>query len=92
MCGMSRFSIGLLIGSAVSGAVWYWWWQWFDQANHGNGAWVLLTVPTVKLLGSVVCFCFPRWREFGLGLLASILIGCLVFIGIFFAINKIVPI
>jgi hypothetical protein len=93
MCGMSRFFIGLLVGSVASGAVWYWWWQWYDGApNTHYGVWFLLVVPMLKLLGSVICFCFPRWRAFGLGLLVSILVGFFLFIGIFLALNKIVPI
>src|SRR5580692_12049378 len=78
----ARFFMGLVAGSLVSLAVWPWWWRDANQNNNnGNFVYFIVAVPAAKVVVSVVCFYFPRWRPFAAGLLVSLGVGFLIFFG-----------
>src|SRR5687767_4499323 len=65
---------GLAVGTAVSAVVWLVLW---DLA----GELALYSIPAAKVLAAVICVTIAGWRPFGLGLLLSIGVGALIFVG-----------
>jgi len=74
--------VGLVAGVTVSAVVWIAGWQRY--AEHGSGA-ALWVVPASKVLVSIPLFFVPRWRLTAVGLLISIPVGGLIFLGSCFA-------
>ena len=78
---------GLLAGFALSV---FWWFGGVNNYFHqrqGLGAFGgMVVLAALKLLVSVVAICFPSWRRFGIGLLLSMGLVALIFVGTCFAI------
>jgi hypothetical protein len=67
---------GVLIGIAVSAVAWG---LFFDVMTASVVP--LLLVIGGKLVGGLVCTALPRWRPLGQGLLVSLGVGLLIFLG-----------
>jgi len=68
-----KMIVGLLAGMAISGLVWG---VLFDRVN----GWVLLALIGGKVVTAILCLTAPRSRPLGQGLLASIAVGCWIFL------------
>jgi hypothetical protein len=66
---------GLGVGTGVSAIIWIRGWAY----TSGGGA--IWFVPVAKVIVATIFFCIPRWRSFGGGILLSVGLGALIFMG-----------
>jgi hypothetical protein len=67
---------GLVLGTAISAAVWIPFW------NSGAGSPLpMFLLVGAKVVAGTICVVLPNWRAFGVGLLCSIATGFLIFFG-----------
>jgi len=78
MSAMKRFLLGLACGAAVSVVAWVLGWKQFVSTGSGHA---LLVVPGMKFSIGLALVFPPRWRAFGIGVLVSIALGLLIFMG-----------
>ena len=82
----SRVWHGLAAGFLLSVVWWLVGVGSFFRMNMGQGAFgAIIVLIAIKLLGSITLICFPRWRRFGIGLLLSMGLVALIFLGTCFA-------
>ena len=65
---------GLVVGVAISAVAWG---VFLGRMNNV----VIAVVIGAKILGGIACLATPRWRPLGQGLIASVPIGALIFLG-----------
>lgn len=76
--------IGLVLGTAVSAAIWILGWDAFEKSNAYQ--WFALgTIFGLKIFVGIGLLFFRRWRFVGIGLLISLAMGFLIFFGTCFA-------
>ena len=76
------FAQALLLGTAVSAVLWFLGWQALDNPF---GILMILIVPAAKLIGGILLIVRKKNTGFGAGLLVSIPIGAMIFLGSCFA-------
>jgi len=69
-----KLMAGLGVGTGVSLIVWVGGWTYVS----GTAIWL---VPVAKLVAATVFFSIPKWRSVGGGILLSIGLGALIFLG-----------
>jgi len=73
-----RFVLGIVGGVAVSGMVYLLGWN----ATFNQGGIPIIVVASLKVVACIVLLFFRGWRSLGLGLLTSIPIVVLIFLGV----------
>lgn len=76
------FLAGLLGGTAISFIVWWVGWYKIDRLNSSAP---LIIVLAIKVFGAIGLIASGKWRAAGIGLLISLPLGALIFIGSCFA-------
>ena len=75
----SQVTWGVLIGTALSAAVWILGWPAVLGAS--SFPWAIVVVPGAKMLAAIVLLIPRNYRFVGIGLLISIPIGVAIFFG-----------
>jgi hypothetical protein len=70
------FWIAFLGGIGLSSFAWF---SGDQPGVHTNSDLWITSMLFVKIIGGVTLICFRRSRTFGIGLLCSLLVGCLIF-------------
>lgn len=72
-----KFMLGLFGGTALSAIIWL-----SDSTSvlkSNIGFWMIFCIPFIKLVGGTYALTRRKLHPFGVGLLASIALGCLIF-------------
>jgi hypothetical protein len=74
-----KFFGGLGLGGMISLVGWNYGWNTFTESSSPL---MMFLIPGIKIAAAVAFMFVPRWRSFGAGLLLSIGLGLLIFLGV----------